>query len=56
MGKSLSSDSRKSAFGEAARRSLETCSAGRAGVHPYRRPAERLGPIISTVHTNDSTL
>ena len=35
MGKSLSSDSRKSDFGEAARRSLETCNAGRA--HPYRR-------------------
>src|SRR5271166_3226666 len=34
MGKSLSFDSRKSAFGEAARRSLETCSAGRAGAHP----------------------
>src|SRR5271166_6807491 len=25
------------AFAEAARRSVETCSAGRAGAHPYRR-------------------
>ena len=32
MGKSLSSDS---AFAEAAKRSVETCSAGRAGAHPY---------------------
>src|SRR5271166_3164790 len=59
MVKSLSSDSRKSAFGEAARRSLETCSAGRAGAHraaPDAREripalAEWLGPIISAVYT-----
>jgi hypothetical protein len=40
---------------EAAKRSVETCSAGRAGAHPPA-PAERLGLIISTVHTNGSTL
>src|SRR5271157_606988 len=28
---------RKSGFAEAAKRSVETCSAGRAGAHPYRR-------------------
>ena len=37
MGKSLSYDSRKRAFGETARRILEACSAGRAGAHPYPR-------------------
>ena len=30
---------------KAARRSLETCSAGRAGAHPYRR--RRSGPALS---------
>jgi hypothetical protein len=36
MGKSLSSDSARARFAEA-KRSVETCSAGRAGAHPYRR-------------------
>ena len=31
------------------------CNAGRAGAH-LPAPAERLDSIISTVHTNDSTL
>jgi hypothetical protein len=35
---------RKRTFGKAARRSLETCSAGRAGVHPYRRQS---GSVLS---------
>jgi len=48
MVKSLGSDSRKSAFGEAARRSVETCSAGRAGAHPYRR--RRSGSALSRLH------
>src|SRR5208282_3544881 len=34
---------------------LWTRDAGRAGAH-LPAPAERLGPILSTVHTNDSTL
>jgi len=33
MGKSLSSDSARARFAEA-KRSVETCSAGRAGAHP----------------------
>jgi len=28
---------RKSGFAEAAKRSVETCSAGRAGAHPHKR-------------------
>jgi hypothetical protein len=44
---------------EAAKRSVETCSALQRrtrGSASLPAPAERLGPIISTVHTNDSTL
>ena|SRR5208337_1073942 len=36
---------RKSAFAEAAKSSVETFSAGRAGAHPYRR--RRSGSILS---------
>jgi len=39
----------KSAFAEAAKRSVETCSVGRAGAHPYRRRRSGSGPIISPV-------
>jgi hypothetical protein len=35
---------RKMAFGKAVRRSLETCSGGRAGAHPYRR--QRSGSVL----------
>jgi len=44
MGKSLSSDSAR-ALAEAAKRSVETCSAGRAGAHPYQR--RRSGSVLS---------
>ena len=52
LGRSLSSDSAEP-FGEAARRSLETCSAGRAGAH-LPAPAERLDPVIVYCHTTDA--
>ena len=53
-GKELQLRKRKSAYAEAPKRSVETWCAGRAGAH---LPApERLGPIISSVHTNDLTL
>ena len=44
MGKSLSSDRARARFAEA-KRSVETCSAGRAGAHPYRR--RRSGSVLS---------
>jgi len=50
MGKSLSSDSARARSQK--KKSVETCSAGRAGAHPYRAG----GSIISTVHTNDFLL
>jgi hypothetical protein len=56
MGKSLSSDSARAPFGEAARRSLENVQRRTRGSASLPSLAERLGPIISTVHTNDSTL
>src|SRR5271167_1867843 len=55
MGKSLSSDSarvvRRSS--KKKRRDVQRRTRGSASLPA---PAERLGPIISTVHTNDSTL
>ena len=55
MGKSLSSDSarvvRRSS--KKKRRDVQRRTRGSASLPA---PAERLGPTISTVHTNDSTL
>jgi hypothetical protein len=40
MAKSLSCDSARAGSLQQQKKSVEKCSAGRAGAHPYRTPAE----------------